>query len=305
MSQPTLTRLARDTTPDEAVAVIMGDGGVIIEGLVDDATVEGLAHDLDPFLDAVDAGHDEFFAGNRTKRASGLFAKSTHMVTVAMNPLYRAIADQILNQPIDVFLGETTMPNSAGKHIGGTMAIKIGPGQGAQPLHRDDSVWLWRHPGYGREARVQIMVAVSDFTVENGGTLVIPGSHRWDDSRAPKQEEAVPTEMAAGSALIWIGSTYHGGGENTTTDSYRFGLSMGYDLAFLRTEENHQLTYTLDQIRALPAEIQRELDWSAEHYLGWVEVAGQMADPMDLLSRADYTTTGDGLPTTNAPAQGA
>ncbi|NMO03177.1 phytanoyl-CoA dioxygenase family protein [Gordonia sp. TBRC 11910] len=296
MTTPTLTRLTPTATADDAVAVIMRDGGVIIEGLFDDATIEGLKNDLNPVLDGLDTGHDEVFAGSKTKRASGLFARTEHMVTIAMNPLYRAIADSILNKPIDIFFGEDAVPSPAGKNIGATMAIKIGPGQGAQPLHRDDSVWLWRHPGYGREARVQIMVAVSDFTAENGGTLVIPGSHLWDDTRAPRRDEAVPTEMKAGSALIWIGSTYHGGGQNTTTDTYRFGLSMGYDLAFLRSEENAFLTYNLDDIRKLPSELQRELGWSSAHYLGWVEVGGQMADPMDLLAREEYSSIDAGLP---------
>lgn len=296
MTKNELARLAADTTPDTAVEVIMRDGGVIIEGLFDEATIEGIKKDLDPVLDGVDTGHDEVFAGNRTKRACGLFARTEHMATVALNPLYRGVAERILNKPIHAHMGEESVPFPAGMHIGGTMAIKIGPGQGAQPLHRDDSVWLWRHPTYQREARVQIMVAVSDFTAENGGTLVIPGSHLWDDERAPRREEAVPTQMKAGSALIWIGSTYHAGGQNTTTDEHRFGLSMGYDLAFLRPEENHFLTYTLEQIRSFPEEIQRALDWSSEHYVGWVEVGGQMSDPKDLLSRDDYTAIGAGLP---------
>ena len=296
MTTQGLTRLTPDATPEEAVEVIMHDGGVIIEGLFDAATIEGLQKDLNPVLDAVDTGHDEVFAGNRTKRASALFARTEHMATIALNPLYRGIAERILDKSINVFFGEESAPSPAGMHIGGTMAIKIGPGQGAQPLHRDDSVWLWRHPTYQREARVQIMVAVSDFTAENGGTLVIPGSHRWDDERAPRSDEALPTEMKAGSALIWIGSTYHGGGKNTTTDEYRFGLSMGYDLAFLRPEENPFLTYTLEQMRSFPTEIQRALDWSSEHYLGWVEIGGQMTDPHDLLTRDDYTSVGAGLP---------
>lgn len=296
MTKNELARLAADTTPDTAVEVIMRDGGVIIEGLFDEATIDGIKKDLDPVLDGVDTGHDEVFAGNRTKRACGLFARTEHMATVALNPLYRGVAERILNKPIHAHMGEESVPFPAGMHIGGTMAIKIGPGQGAQPLHRDDSVWLWRHPTYQREARVQIMVAVSDFTAENGGTLVIPGSHLWDDERAPRREEAVPTQMKAGSALIWIGSTYHAGGQNTTSDEHRFGLSMGYDLAFLRPEENHFLTYTLEQIRSFPEEIQRALDWSSEHYVGWVEVGGQMSDPKDLLSRDDYTAIGAGLP---------
>ncbi|MER7190642.1 phytanoyl-CoA dioxygenase family protein [Streptomyces flaveolus] len=296
MTKNGLARLAPDATADAAVEVIMRDGGVIIEGLFDKATIEGIKSDLDPVLDGVEAGHDEVFAGNRTKRASALFARTEHMATIALNPLYRGVAQRILDKPINVFFGEEPVPHPAGMHVGATMAIKIGPGQGAQPLHRDDSVWLWRHPAYQREARVQIMVAVSDFTAENGGTLVIPGSHLWDDERAPRLEEAVPTEMKAGSALIWIGSTYHGGGRNTTSDQYRFGLSMGYDLAFLRPEENPFLTYTLEQIRSFPEEIQRALDWSSEHYVGWVEVGGQMSDPKDLLDRDDYTAIGAGLP---------
>ncbi|MER6426279.1 phytanoyl-CoA dioxygenase family protein [Streptomyces sp. 900105245] len=298
MSNPSLARIPADTSPEEAVAIILRDGGVIVEGLFDEAVIQGLKADLDPVLDAVDTGHDEVFAGNRTRRAGGLFAKTEHMVTVALNPLYHRVAELILDKPLNVFFAEEAVPAPSGMHIGATMAIKIGPGQGAQPLHRDDSVWLWRHPEYRREARVQIMVAVSDFTAENGGTLVIPGSHLWDDHRAPRREEAVPTEMKAGSALIWIGSTYHGGGENTTTDNHRFGLSMGWDLAFLRTEENHFLAYSLEQIRKLPEQIQRALDWSSEHYLGWAEVAGQMSDPMDLLKRDDYTSLDAGLPTT-------
>ncbi|MFC9557401.1 MFS transporter, partial [Rhodococcus sp. NPDC056960] len=53
------------------------------------------------------------------------------------------------------------------------------------------------------------------------------------------------------------------GGPNPTTDSYRFGLSMGYDL-----------THNLDEIRRLPRELQRELDCSSEHYVGWDEIHG-------------------------------
>ena len=136
------------------------------------------------------------------------------------------------------------------------------------------------------------------FAIPRAGDLIVLGQmlHLWDDERAPKVEEAVSTEMAAGSALIWIGSTYHGGGVNSTEDEYRFGLSAGYVLAFLRTEENHFLTYTLEQVRSFPEEIQRALDWTADHYLGWVEVGGQMTDPAELLGRADYVTVDAGLP---------
>jgi ectoine hydroxylase-related dioxygenase (phytanoyl-CoA dioxygenase family) len=122
-------------------------------------------------------------------------------------------------------------------------------------------VWQWRHPGGYNQARVQIMVAVTDFTAANGGTMVVPGSHLWGDDRGPRVEEAVPAEMAAGSALIWVGGTFHGGGANASQDS-RIGLTIGLDLGCLRQEENAFLAYPTEVVKTFDEDIQRLLGWS-------------------------------------------
>jgi hypothetical protein len=161
------------------------------------------------------------------------------------------------------------------------------------------------------------MVACSDFTKENGGTLVIPGSHKWDDERPPLKEEAVSTVMKKGSALIWIGSVYHAGGQNTT-NTYRTGLKMAYDLSNLRQEENMMLSVPLATIRKLPENIQKHLGWSSggksfpdrfllagysvcsrrplENYMGYVVVDGQFTNPMKLLEKKDFETLDNGVP---------
>ena len=295
MSTTTLTTLPNTATVDEVVDVIMRDGGVIVANLITPETVDGLLADLTPILESVGGGEDDYFAGKKTRRAGGLFARTRHAVDIALNPIYHGAAKKILQKPLDVWFGEDRTTICPGIQIGVTQAIQIMPGQGAQPLHRDDTSFLWRHPAYGREARVQIMVALSDFTAENGGTLVIPGSHRWDDERKPLAAEAVSTEMATGSALIWIGSTYHGGGNNTST-APRTGLTMGYDLTNLRQEENQYLSVPVETLKELPEEIQRLLGWSAgENFMGYVEVDGQMIDPHTLLERGSYTVATAGL----------
>lgn len=58
--------------------------------------------------------------------------------------------------------------------------------------------------------------AVTKTTKENGATVVIPGSHTWGPERIPREHEAVPAELEIGSALIFLGNTYHAGGRNTT-----------------------------------------------------------------------------------------
>ena len=49
---------------------------------------------------------------------------------------------------------------------------------------------------------VEAMFALSDFTIENGATQVVLGSHRWEPDREPTSEEITQAEMKAGSALF-------------------------------------------------------------------------------------------------------
>ncbi|MCX4850657.1 phytanoyl-CoA dioxygenase family protein [Streptomyces sp. NBC_00893] len=270
-------------TVDEVVDVIRREGGVVIDGFLKPSALAELHRQLEPVLDRTRCGDDAYFAGTMTRRAGGLFGRLDLMPDIALHPLYYGAAKKILQKPVPIWAGDDRVEIVPDIQVGVTQAIQIQPGQGDQRLHRDDSSFLWRHPDYGREGRVQIMVAVSDFTEENGGTLVIPGSHLWDDERGPRREEAVSTCMRAGSALIWIGSTYHGGGDNSS-DAPRTGLTMAFDLACLRQEENQFLSIPRDKLLGLSEEIQRLLGWgSGENLMGYVERDGQMVDAHVLL----------------------
>ena len=279
-----LTTLDASASAEEAIAIIERDGGVIIKDYLSASEVAELKADVTPGLDRIGWGRDDF-SGTKTRRLGGVFKHTRQAVTVADQPHFVAAAKHFLEVPSKMWFGEAENELTAGFQLGATQVIDIHPGEGAQPLHRDDAVWQWKHVEGGRQARVQVMVAVTNFTAENGGTLVIPGSHKWyDPDRAPKMEEAIPTEMSAGSALIWIGGTYHAGGTNNTNQS-RMGFTVTYDLSWLRQEENHYLTYPLELVKTLPEHIQGLLGYrAAPPLLGWIEVDGVMADPSILLS---------------------
>ncbi|WP_434664968.1 phytanoyl-CoA dioxygenase family protein [Paraburkholderia sp. A3BS-1L] len=277
-------------TTEDVIAVLERDGGVIIEDFLTSGDLAGIKSDLLPLIDKQSTGRDNF-SGGHTRRLSRLFAHTRHLATVATHPLYLPVAEHFLCRPREVWVGDKRLTLTAGVRIGFTQAIQIGPGQAAQPLHRDDSVFLWRHPTGGREGRVQIICAATDFTAENGGTLVIPGSHLWDDERKPDLSETCPVVMKAGSALIFLGSTFHAGGANTTTAEYRTAISMSLDAANVRQEENMYLSLTSAQVASYPEQIQRLLGWSAgDNHMGWVEVDGQMIDPIKLLGDVDHAS---------------
>jgi hypothetical protein len=285
-----LTRLAGDGRLEDIIAVLELDGGVVIEDFLDPETLDGLRHDLLPLMDRQATGRDPF-AGFSTRRLSALFAHTRHCAAIATHPLYLPAAEHFLCRPQDVWVGEERLSLAADVRIGVTQAIQIGPGQAAQPLHRDDTVFFWRHPTGGREGRVQVICALSDFTADNGGTLVIPGSHLWDDDRKPEGAEAIPTVMKAGSALIFLGSTFHAGGANVTAGEYRTAVGLALDAAHVRQEENMYLSLPSDLVASYPEQIQRLLGWSAgTNHMGWVERDGQMIDPIHLLRDEDLAS---------------
>ncbi|RSN62058.1 phytanoyl-CoA dioxygenase [Streptomyces sp. WAC 04229] len=280
-----LTHVRPDADLDDVVAVLERDGAVIVEQFTDAAALAGLRDDLGPGLE--ESGYSESgYDGQKTKRLSSLFQRSTHMSPIVTQRHFLGAARRLLQQPQHIWIGKVRMEVKPSIQVSFTQAIRIDPGQGRQPLHRDDAMHLWRHPG--PPCRLQLMLAMTDFTSANGATLVIPGSHHWDDERAPTYAETVPAVMPAGSALLWQGGIYHGGGANTT-DAPRYSLSVALDLGNLRQEENQYLAVSRETVATLPEEVQRLLGWDrCPPGLGQVETQ----DPHLLLERTQQELAG-------------
>ena len=71
---------------------------------------------------------------------------------------------------------------------------------------------------------------------------------------------------------------HHGGGNNSS-EAPRTGLTMAFDLACLRQEENQYLSIPSEKLLDLSEEVQRLLGWgSGANLMGYVERGGQMID---------------------------
>jgi ectoine hydroxylase-related dioxygenase (phytanoyl-CoA dioxygenase family) len=130
-------------------------------------------------------------------------------------------------------------PNCEAYQLHVTAALSVEPGARSQVLHREEdpfSFFSLPRPNL----ILATMWAISDFTAANGGTLLVPGSHRWGTDRKPEPSEIVPAEMPAGSVLFWLGGTLHGAGSNTSSH-HRYGVILTYSLGWLRQEENQYL----------------------------------------------------------------
>ena len=161
-----------------------------------------------------------------------------------------------------------------------TQSIAVGPESPSQMLHRDH--WCFDFFPFPPEVDVEVssIWALDDFTAENGATRVVPDSHREPHGVRYDDHDSVQAVMPRGSIVLYLGSTFHGAGENRS-DQVRVGINVDYVLGWLRQEENQYLSYTLDEVRQLPERVQRLLGYEVGAYaLGYID-GGR--SPMELL----------------------
>jgi hypothetical protein len=139
-------------------------------------------------------------------------------------------------------------------------SVSIGPGQAAQMIHADDS--LYRIPRAHPTFFVNVILALNDFTDENGATRIVPGSHLWDHYPAhPPVYESIPAVAPKGSAIFTLGSVYHGGGANRTADQVRHGMTVAYVANWIRPQENFQAAVAQERAAGFDPELQALMGW--------------------------------------------
>lgn len=256
------TRFGPQADADAIVSVLEREGGVVLEDLVPSGAIDRALSELAPWLGlpvhASPLGNN-IFTGMRTLRTSALIRKSRACGELATSPLVLEIIDRVLG------------PQCARFQLSFTQAIAIAPGERAQVVHRD--TWMYPLKRPGPEVFVNVMWAASDFTKENGATVLYPGSHLWqEDRRSTPAEPPTSASMKPGSCFVYLGSAIHGGGANVTNDQTRIGLAFGYTLGWLRQEENQYLAVPPEIAKQLPLELQRLIGY-CEHppLLGWTE----------------------------------
>ncbi|KAL9120234.1 MAG: hypothetical protein Q9187_003213 [Circinaria calcarea] len=278
-----------------AIEAIKEDGGVILTGFSSVEDVQRVNADAASYIDALVDDRKSRSLPRETTRCTLLFGRS-------------ATAREVwLQQPdllkiINHFLRTVSVPfnDANAKELGtdpilsAAATLDIGPGVKAQDLHRDDFIWQQTHRvtdektyTLGSDVALGLLVPGVRTTAANGATLVVPGSHLWDHSRRPKLHEAEPAEMSVGEAFIFLGSTVHAGGANTTLES-RAVHGFFYCRSYLRPEENQFLWWTKKDIEKWSLAAQKQAGYVLDNpFLGHCNET----NPVDLFRVSDVIIT--------------
>ena len=133
---------------------------------------------------------------------------------VALDPMFFQTIDHSRVMPlVEGIMGEHIILGSLNARI-------VRPGDGKQGLHSDVPLPLHRY-GFDAPVMMNTIWPLHDYTLENGATCVVPGTHQSHLSEPPAGFDTcyeVQVEAKAGSVIVINGQTWHGGGENRSND---------------------------------------------------------------------------------------
>lgn len=240
---------------DAVMSVLNEDGCVVLQKVLSTEQVATMNAEIDPPMSKLAPGslkddpNVQEFHGIHTKRLTNLVTHS------------KVFREYLLDHDLLHEVCERVFRRDSGDYwLNTAQVIDIGPGNKAQPLHRD----LMQFPIFGNagpdapEATINFFVALTQFTEKNGATRCIPGSHRdadmWD-ARTP--EETVPAEMDAGDIFLFSGKLVHGGGANRTEDFVRRGIAVSIQCCYLTPEEAYPFIVEKELVKTMSKRTQK------------------------------------------------
>jgi ectoine hydroxylase-related dioxygenase (phytanoyl-CoA dioxygenase family) len=136
---------------------------------------------------------------------------------------------------------------------------------------------------------------VDDVTAANGGTRLLPGSHRTDVGLENifSNEEMIAAEGPAGSAFFFDQRLWHGTGANITT-GYRPIIITQFIRYWIRSVDNGTLSISDEVYATLPDRIKTMLGFRVTSIRGTTE--GQPADKEGVLVTRNFAKVGELYP---------
>ena len=191
-----------------------------------------------------DAGVAYRYGGEekRLQRIYNLISKHPSYINILEKP--------IVSEVLDYYFARENLHH---KYVLSSFQSNIvHPGGGAQQLHVDG----WSFSGVPLPqwaTRLNVNFILTDWTKDNGATMLLPGSHKLFRSPSPGElsdSKLLKVVAPKGSLVLWTGHTWHKSGTNNS-DSPRFGLFACFAASQLKevsTEEEH-LTVVDEKVR--------------------------------------------------------
>lgn len=215
-------------TREAHLAALQDQGFTCFPGLISDVQLARARAAVDRLMD-----QDLTRPSDQHYHAPNLVARDPVFLEIARHPLMLGVAEALL--------GDDCILSSC--NLGARR-----PGGDRQGLHRDTGIWGGSLPYTDFPVGLQTAWCLDDFTLANGATHVIPGTHRRPDARP--EEASIQVEAPAGSVIAFDARLFHAGGANRT-DRIRRGILTLYIRSWLKPQTDHKRSYPTERIADL------------------------------------------------------
>ena len=120
---------------------------------------------------------------------------------------------------------------------------------------------------------LNLMYFLEDVTPQNGGTLVMPGSHEgdWAPDDPYSTIDTVAAEGPAGTCMVFESRLWHATGANTVPGSERPVILVFFMRACMRQQENFQLSVADEVVERCSDKVKGYMGWRTTGSLGGVQ----------------------------------
>lgn len=245
--------------PEEAKAHLDEYGACILADVLTPLQVE----EIDVRLLEQAAGEEALGLGSKMRGDEGLGVKTaveervSRLVWNLINKgtCFLSLIDHPKILPlVKHILGEKLILCSTGAHMNG-------PGNELMALHQDQFPLIPHNLPFA--AMCNVLFLITDNSPQNGGTRIVPGSHKWPpvpyrQMNAPEGRALAKSITAPkGSALVIDGRLWHSNGLNRS-NALRSNITNPYLQPWVRPQENHQYSVR-PEVFERANDIQKEL----------------------------------------------
>ncbi|KAM5431852.1 Dioxygenase swnH1 [Microsporum canis] len=288
-----LTRIPANAPIEDILAILERDGGLILTDLVSSQDVAAINDELDPYVQKARAeAHAAYdLIPKQTIMVPGVVGKSPTMAKIAEFEVIDKLRTLVLQKKCTATWEDRTEEFTIGPILNSSLTYNISYGGPRQRLHRDDMIHGIYHSGgeynLSNETMLGFMIAGCKTTRENGATMAIPGSHKWNHTRVPRTDEVCFAEMEPGSAFVFLGTVYHGAGHNSVPDQVRKVYGLFFISGTLRPEENQFLAIPRSKVLKMSDEMLSLLGYKKpETWLGIVNNGDPAENLQEVLEMA-------------------
>jgi ectoine hydroxylase-related dioxygenase (phytanoyl-CoA dioxygenase family) len=186
-------------------------------------------------------------------------AREVGVMRVMLN--YDPVFAELLELPEILAIVDNTVSSTAVMHLQNGLILPPYDGEMSDVLQYTFHMDFPRYMD-GYMASVNTMLAIDEFTVANGGTRIVPGTHQRSGRPGQRymEEASVAVECPAGSMFVFDSTLWHAAGRNTT-DHDRLAINHMFTRSFFKQQ--------IDYVRSLGDDFVLEQSSRTQQLLGW------------------------------------